>query len=199
MLAACAAVQSSSTCRGPHDGCPSPAVLECQGRCGVPCDENQGVQPEGAGACVPGGRKASGGSHGSAIARKGGGSGGITAPPSSGVVVAPDALGPARAGPSSSGGWARRWRVPKGTPAAERSRLPPPAGRRVGGEAEVTGPGPSLQARRRPPPPEPVTRLDFVASEAPAPWSLHSQCGWLGTNSPCTSQPKHSWAAVRAA
>ena len=41
--------------------------------------------------------------------------------------------------------------------------------------------------------------LALDASEAPIPWSLHSQWSWLGTSSSCIAQPKHSLFAIRAA
>ena len=97
----------------------------------------------------------------------------MAAPPSSGaVLVAPDALGPARAGPVSSGGLARRWRVLVCTPAAERSCLPPraPSVVRGWGGGGETGPGPSPQQRGPVlDPPEPATRSDLVAAGAPIP------------------------------
>lgn len=69
--------------------------------------------------------------------------GGSTSPTSSGAVeVAPEALCPARAGPSSSGGSARRGPSRKRSPAAERSRPAPPAAGRGEGEGESPGPSP---------------------------------------------------------
>lgn len=105
------------------------------------------------GAGVPGGRKARGGSQVVAAEPQGSGRG-STSPRSSGAVeVAPDVLGPARAGPSSSGGFVRRWHARMCSPAAERSRPAPPAG--GGAEVGWESPGPSLQKRA----PAPGTRV----------------------------------------
>jgi hypothetical protein len=171
--AACAAIKSSSVRWGSHDPGVGP-VAECRSRGGVPWDEAQGTQPKGARGGASRGRKALGGSHSSAVGRSGGGGGGFARPPcSSGAVeVAPDALGPARAGPASSGGFGGRQR--EVTPAADRSRPPPPAGR--GGGGSRRSPGPPRQFRRLGPSlPEPGTRLVRSAAEASCPWCLHSQ------------------------
>jgi hypothetical protein len=73
----------------------------------------------------------------------------MSAPRSSGAIeVAPDALGSARAGSGPSGGLARRWCEPALTPAAERSRAPPPALR--GGGFREPGPGTTRQKFLRP-------------------------------------------------
>jgi len=110
----------------------------------VPCDEAQGVHSDIAGAALAGGKKAGGGSHSFVIGRSGGGCGGFSTPPlSSGAVkVAPDVLGPARAGPVSSGGFGGRQR--DSTPAADRSRPPLPTRWGLGSRR---GPGPSPQRR----------------------------------------------------
>jgi len=182
---------------------PGPPRPEYRVRYGAPCDEVHGVQARAVASSVPGGKKASGGSHslaGSRVASCGGGS---TPPRSSGAVeVAPDALGcgsaaapwPARVEAPSSGGLARRQRDV--TPAAERSRAPPPRVAR-GGWRRVPGPGPPLHERGVPrrgpvPRPEPGTRSPRDSAEASWPWCLHSQ--WrMG---PCaaiwaTVHPKH--------
>jgi hypothetical protein len=113
----------------------------------MPWDEVHVVQPEAGGVGLSGGKKAGGGSHSSAVGRSGGSGGGLSTPPlSSGAVkVAPDALGPAREDPTSSGGFDGRQRDT--TPAADRSRPPPP---QRGREIEVgLGPAPSTAALRR--------------------------------------------------
>ena len=112
-------------------------------RYGVPCDESQCDQLWAAGVARPGGRKAGGGSH--AVAEgHGSEGGGISAPRTSGAVNgAPEARGPARAGSSPSGGFVRLGRERELTPAAERSREPPPASRE-GGSREL-GPGVARQ------------------------------------------------------
>ena len=106
-----------------------------------------------------GGKKSSGGSHSFAGGRRGGGCGGTAAPLSSGAVeVAPETLGPARAGPLSSGGLARRWWTLVCAPAAERSRAPAPVWAvMMAGTGGWRGPssGPSPQKVE----PEPLTRL----------------------------------------
>ena len=151
---------------------------ECRGRWGVPCDDAHGVQPEDVGAGLPGGKKAAGGSHSSAVGRSGGGCGGLSTPPlsSRAVKVAPEALGPARAGPALSGGFGGRQRDV--TPAADRSRPPPfPTSAVAVGGGSRRGPGPPLQRRWIVAGPEPSTRRTRSASEASCPWYLHRQCG----------------------
>ena len=79
--------------------------------------------------------------------RGGGGCGGVTPPLSSRAVkVALEALGPARAGPVSSGGFGGRQR--DATPAADRSRpLPFLIAAVEVGVGSRQGPGPPLQER----------------------------------------------------
>jgi hypothetical protein len=106
-----------------------------------------------------GGKNSSGGSHSFAGGRRGGGCGGTAAPLSSGAVkVAPETLGPARAGPFSSGGLARRWWTLVCAPAAERSRAPAPV-RAVMMAGEGGGGGPGSGPSPQKVEPEPLTRL----------------------------------------
>ena len=56
-----------------------------------------------------------------------------------------------------------------------------------------------LEPDHCPPCPEPTTRFALDSSEAVTQWSLHSQWGWLGTSSPCISQPKQALLAMLAA
>ena len=84
----------------------------------------------------------------------------MSAPRSSGAVeVAPDALGPARAGSGPSGGLALRWCEHEPTPAAERSRSPP----RVRRRGVVGEPGPGGARQKYLPGMVPGTRKAFSA------------------------------------
>lgn len=96
------------------------------------------------------------------------------------------------------GGCGRRGRALQCRPAAERSCPNPPSLCREGRVMEGTGLGQSPQRWGKGWPPEPGTRRALLAAEASTPWSLQSQWGWLGTSSPWTLQPKHSFAALRA-